>query len=83
MPDVLNNLISVGWLTDKNNSTTFTSTSMEFKMQVRVIFAQGQKHGQLFCMKAWVTQLGKAYDFAMVAKGKSWDNGTRYLEMSV
>ena len=31
VPDILNNLISVGNLTDKGNSAIFTSTSMKFK----------------------------------------------------
>ena len=72
-PDAPNNLISIRHLTDKGNLATFNSTSMEFKTQARVIFAQGQKHRWLFCMKAWVTKSGKARDFAMTAKGRSWD----------
>ena len=51
-PDAPNNLISIGKLTNKGNSATFNGTSMEFKTQARVIFAQGQKHRRLFCMKA-------------------------------
>ena len=72
-PDALNNLISIRQLTDKGNSATFNGTSMEFKTWAGVIFAQGQKHGQLFCMKAQVTKSGKAQDFATTAKGRSWD----------
>ena len=52
---------------------------MEFKTWARVIFAQGQKHGQLFCMKAWVTKSGKARDFAAMAKGRSWDKWHQIL----
>ena len=72
-PDALNNLISIGRLTNKGNSATFNGTGVEFKTQAGVIFAQGQKHKRLFCMKAWVTQSGKAWDFATTAKGRSWD----------
>ena len=50
--DAPNNLISIGHLTNKGNSATFNGTGMEFKTWAGVIFAQGQKHGQLFCMKA-------------------------------
>ena len=78
-PDALNNLISIGRLTDKGNSATFNGTSVEFITQARVIFAQGQKHRQLFCMKAWVTQLGKAQDFAVTVKGRSWDKWHQIL----
>ena len=78
-PDALNNLISIGCLTDKGNSATFNGTSIEFNTWARVIFAQGQKHGRLFCMKAWVTQSGKAQDFAVTAKGRSWDKWHRIL----
>ena len=72
-PDAPNNLIRIGRLTNKGNLATFNGTGMEFKAQTGVIFAQGQKHGQLFCMKARVTQSGKAWDFAATAKKRSWD----------
>ena len=78
-PDAPNNLISIGRLTNKGNLATFNGTSMEFKTQARVIFAQGQKHGRLFCMKAQVTQSGKAWYFAAMAKGRSWDKWHRIL----
>ena len=54
-PDAPNNLISIRHLTKKGNSATFNGTGVEFKTWAGVIFAQGQKHRWLFCMKAWVT----------------------------
>ena len=72
-PDAPNNLISIRRLTDKGNLATFNGTGVELKTWARVIFAQGQKHRWLFCMKAWVTQSGKAQDFAVTAKERSWD----------
>jgi Pol polyprotein, beta-barrel domain len=54
-PDAPNNLISMGHLTDKNNTATFTGTSVEFKTRAGVIFAQGQKSGCLYKMKVQVT----------------------------
>jgi hypothetical protein len=71
VPDALNNLISVGRLTDKNNTVTFTGTGVEFKTRARVIFAQGQKSGCLYKMKVQVTRSGKSPDFATAAKGHS------------
>ena len=78
-PDALNNLISIRQLTEKGNSATFNGTGVEFKTWARVIFAEGQKHRWLFCMKAQVTKLGKARDFAVMAKGRSWDKWHRIL----
>jgi gag-polypeptide of LTR copia-type/Pol polyprotein, beta-barrel domain/Domain of unknown function (DUF4219) len=54
-PDMPNNLISMGRLTDKNNTATFTGTGVEFKTRAEVIFAQGQKSGCLYKMKVQVT----------------------------
>ena len=54
-PDAPNNLSSVGRLTDKGNTATFTGTSINFRMSAGTIFAQGQKRGWLFHMKGQVT----------------------------
>ena len=37
VPDMPNNLISIGCLTDKGSSATFTSTGVEFKTWARAI----------------------------------------------
>jgi hypothetical protein len=74
-----NNLSSIGRLTDKNNTVTFTSTGVEFKARAGVIFAQGQKSGCLYKMKVQVTRSDKSPDFAAAVKGRSIDKWHRIL----
>jgi hypothetical protein len=63
-PDVLNNLISVGCLTDKENMATFTGTGVEFKTQARVSFAQGQKSGCLWWVSIVTSEFqGQAFNY--------------------
>jgi GAG-pre-integrase domain len=79
VPDVPNNLISVGRVSDKDNMATFTGTDVEFKTWARVIFAQGQKSGHLYKMKVQVTRSNRSPDFAAAPKGHSINKWHRIL----
>ena len=50
-PDVPNNLISIGCLTDNGHLALFTATSIQFKSRTRVIFSEGQKVGHMYQMR--------------------------------
>ena len=48
---VSNNLISIGWLTEKGYATHFTANGVQFKAKVGVIFGIGQKIGCMYQMR--------------------------------
>ena len=78
-PEAPNNLISIGRLTDNGHLALFTATGVQFKSGTRVIFGEGQKVGHMYQMRVWTKTLGRTKDFAVVAKGCSWDKWHRIL----
>ena len=49
-PEVPNNLISIGGLTDNGHLALFTATGVQFKSGTGVIFGEGQKVGRMYQM---------------------------------
>ena len=53
-PDVPNNILSVGHLTDMEHVALFTNEGVKFQSQNRMIFAEGCKVGHIYIMHAWI-----------------------------
>ena len=76
-PTAPNNLISIGQLTDHNYHANFTRGGVEFQTQQGQTFAEGQKIGRLYQMRARIARANKPAEFAAVAR--TWDEWHRTL----
>ena len=72
-PTVPNNLISVGWLTDKGHIANFTTNSVEFTTGSGVIFSIGWKVRWVYQMQVRPKRLDQVWDFIAIAKGWTLD----------
>src|SRR6266481_3644980 len=70
-PTAPNNLISIRRLTDHNYHANFTRGGVEFQTPQGQTFAEGQKNGQLYQMRARIPNTNKPVEFATAAR--TWD----------
>jgi hypothetical protein len=73
-PEALNNLISIGRLTDKGYSASFNPTEVHFRSGTGTIFGEGRKIGCMYQMRTCIPR-----DFAAVAKSRSLEKWHRIL----
>ena len=69
-PDMPNNILSVGCLTDMEHVALFTNEGVKFWSQNGMIFAKGRK---VYIMHTWICPTIQT-DFTAVVKPRSWDS---------